>query len=62
MNKVTIKNKYPLLRTEDLMDQLIGICVFIKIDLQLSYHHIRVKPEDIKNLHLGLNMFTTSIQ
>ncbi|CAJ2644645.1 unnamed protein product [Trifolium pratense] len=47
LNKVTIKNKYPLPRIDDLMDQLVGACVFSKIDLRSGYHHIRVKTEDI---------------
>jgi hypothetical protein len=47
LNKVTIKNKYPLPRINDLMDQLVGACVFGKIDLRSGYHQIRVKAEDI---------------
>ncbi|MCH90079.1 gag-pol polyprotein, partial [Trifolium medium] len=47
LNKVTIKNKYPLPRIDDLMDQLMGACVFNKIDLRSGYHQIRVKAEDI---------------
>ena len=47
LNKVTIKNKYPLPRIDDLMDQLVGACVFNKIDLRSGYHQIRVKSEDI---------------
>ena len=43
MNKVTIKNRYPLPRIDDLMDQLIGASVFSKIDLRSGYHQIRVK-------------------
>ena len=40
LNKVTIKNKYPLPRIDDLMDQVIGDYVFSKIDLRSSYHQI----------------------
>jgi len=47
LNKVTIKNKYPLPRIENLMDQLVGACVFSKIDLRSGYHQIQVKSEDI---------------
>src|ERR1051325_5767118 len=48
LNKVTIKNRYPLPRIDDLMDQLVGACVFRKIDLRSGYHQIRVKAEDIQ--------------
>ena len=47
LNKVMIKNKYPLSRIDDLMDQLVGACVFSKIDLRSGYHQIRMKSEDI---------------
>ncbi|PNX87148.1 retrotransposon-related protein, partial [Trifolium pratense] len=47
LNKVTIKNRYPLPRIDDLMDQLRGAVVFSKIDLKSGYHQIRVKEEDI---------------
>nr|KYP39237.1 Retrovirus-related Pol polyprotein from transposon 17.6 [Cajanus cajan] len=47
LNKVTIKNKYPLPRIDDLMDQLDGACVFSKIDLRPEYHQIRVRAEDV---------------
>ncbi|XP_050916547.1 uncharacterized protein LOC127131677 [Lathyrus oleraceus] len=47
LNKVTIKNKYPLARIDDLLDQLKGACVFSKIDLRSGYHQIRVKSLDV---------------
>ena len=48
LNKLTIKNKYPLLRIDDMMDQLHGATVFSKINLRSGYHQIRVKPDDIQ--------------
>ena len=38
LNKMTVKNKYPLPRIDDLFDQLKGASVFLKIDLQSRYH------------------------
>jgi len=38
LNEVTIKNKYPFPRIEDLFDQIKGACVFSKIDLRSGYH------------------------
>jgi hypothetical protein len=47
LNEVTIKNKYPLPRIEDLFDQLKGARVFSKIDLRSGYHQLRIQPSDI---------------
>src|SRR4030042_245803 len=48
LNKVTTKNRYPLPRIDDLMDQLVGAYVFSKIDLRSGYHQIKVKDEDVQ--------------
>jgi hypothetical protein len=42
LNKVTIKNKYPLTRIDDLFDQLCGACVFSKIALRSGYHQLKI--------------------
>ncbi|XP_021729738.1 uncharacterized protein LOC110696694 [Chenopodium quinoa] len=47
LNKVTIKNKYPLPRIDELFDQLRDTSVFSKIDLRLGYHQLRIAYEDI---------------
>ena len=47
LNQVTVKNKYPLPRVDDLLDQLRGAKVFLKIDLRLGYHQLRVRDDDI---------------
>jgi hypothetical protein len=47
LNRVTIKNKYPLPRIDDLFDQLKGASVFSKIDLLSGYHQLKVREEDV---------------
>ncbi|VVA41124.1 PREDICTED: retrotransposon, partial [Prunus dulcis] len=47
LNKVTVRNKYPLPRIDDLFDQLRGAKVFSKIDLRSGYHQLRIKEEDV---------------
>ena len=47
LNDVTIKNKYPLPRIDDLFDQLSGAQVFSKIDLRTGYHQLKIRNEDI---------------
>ncbi|KAI3706791.1 hypothetical protein L6452_24762 [Arctium lappa] len=50
LNKVMVKNKYPLPRIGDLFDQLQGAGCFSKIDLRCGYHQVRVKKEDIPKM------------
>ena len=47
LNKLTIKNKYPLLRIDNLFDQLQGESIFSKIDLQSKDHQLIVKETDV---------------
>jgi hypothetical protein len=47
LNEVTIKNKYPLPRIDDLFNQLHGACVFSKIDLRSGYHQLKIRECDI---------------
>jgi hypothetical protein len=48
LNKVTVKNKYPFPRIDDLFDQLKGENIFSKIDLRSGYHQVRIKEEDTR--------------
>ena len=50
LNRVTIKNQYPLPRIDDLIDQLRGTRVYSKIDLRIGYHHLRVRETDISKI------------
>jgi hypothetical protein len=47
LNKVIVKNKYPLPRIDDLFDHLKDAKIFLKIDLRLGYHQVRIKDEYI---------------
>ncbi|GKC25848.1 putative reverse transcriptase domain-containing protein [Tanacetum coccineum] len=47
LNKLTIKNRYPLPRIDDLFDQLQSSSVYSKIDVRSGYHQLRVRDEDI---------------
>ncbi|GJV87550.1 putative reverse transcriptase domain-containing protein, partial [Tanacetum coccineum] len=47
LNKLTVKNHYPLPRIDDLFDQLQGSSLYLKIDLRSGYHQLRVREEDI---------------
>ena len=47
LNWVTVKNKYPLPRIDDLFDQVAGAAAFLKIDLRSGYHQLKIKKEDV---------------
>ena len=47
VNKMTVRNSYPLPRIDDLMDRLSGACMFSCLDLQQAYHQVRLNPEDV---------------
>ena len=46
INNITIKYQHPILRLDDMLDELHRFCVFSKIDLKSGYDHIRIKEED----------------
>ncbi|GJU18159.1 putative reverse transcriptase domain-containing protein [Tanacetum coccineum] len=48
LNKLTVKNRYPLLRIDDLFDQLQGSSIYSKIDLRSGYHQLRVQEQGIQ--------------
>jgi hypothetical protein len=50
LNEVTIKNKYPLPRIEDLFDQMKGASMFSKIDLRSGYHQLKIRESDIPKI------------
>jgi hypothetical protein len=62
LNDVTVKNKYPLPRIEDLFDRMRDARVFSKIDLRSGYHQMRIRPSDIPkttfSTRYGLYEFT----
>ena len=61
LNKVIVRNKYPLPRIDDLFDQLQGTCVFSKIDLRSGYHQLRLEvkmyPRLLFELDTGIMSF-----
>ncbi|KAJ9554440.1 hypothetical protein OSB04_018485 [Centaurea solstitialis] len=49
LNKLIVKNRYPLPRIDDLFDQLQGAAWFLKINLRSGYHQVKVREEDVQN-------------
>ena len=50
LNKKTIKNRYPIPRIYEIMDELFGVKYFSKIYLRSGYHQIRMKEEDVQKI------------
>jgi hypothetical protein len=65
LNDVTVKDKYPLPRIEDLFDQMSGARVFSKIDFRSGYHQMKIRPSDIPktafSTRYGLYEFTIMV-
>ena len=47
LNKVTVKDRCPMPRIDDVFDRLQGVAIFSKIDLRSGYHQLRIREEDI---------------
>ena len=61
LNKLTVKNRYPLPRIDDLMDKLHGTTVFSALDLQQGYHQLLISKKDVPKIaflpHMGLYQY-----
>ena len=61
LNKLTIKNRYPLPKIDDLFDQVRGASVFSKIDLRTGHHQLRIKEEYIRKTTFQTRYVTTNL-
>ena len=52
LNKITVRNQYPIPRIDDLLDQLKGVNFFSKIDLKSGYHQVPIEPTDVWKIAL----------
>jgi hypothetical protein len=61
LNAITVRNKYPLPRIDDLLDNLSGASVFSSLDLTSGYHQLVLHPDDVPktafNTHIGKYQF-----
>ncbi|GKA70047.1 putative reverse transcriptase domain-containing protein [Tanacetum coccineum] len=62
LNKLTVKNRYPLPRIDDLFDQLQGSSVYLKIDLRSCYNQLRVREEDIPKTAFRTQFLIPNVQ
>jgi hypothetical protein len=49
LNNIMVKNRYPLPKIDDLLDQLKNVVYFTKLDLKIGYHQIRISEGDMEN-------------
>jgi hypothetical protein len=59
-NKVTVKNRYPLLRIDDIFDRFLGVKMFSRIDLHSAYYQIRIAERDEENFFVAQGMAHTN--